>query len=212
MLTLRLFVVMFLIAGTCPAAWAAGVMAGAVNPSIVAIVDVQRILQTSKAAKSVQDQLESQRSKFQTEIAAEETDLRDAEQKLAKLREGAKTDVFAEQEQKLQQRFLTVERHVQARRKSLDQAFTDSMNTVRKGIVDIVSEIAKERGMNLVVVKQQVIWNDQNVDITDEVLVRLDKKLPQIQVKLIPEEEMTDETSVIVKPKNKANKGETKKK
>jgi len=206
---IRLFGVMLLLSGACPAAWAA---AGAeVKPSIVAIVDVQRILQASKAAKSVQDQLESQRSKFQTEISAEEADLREAEQKLSKLRETAKTEVFAEQEQKLQQRFLTVERHVQARRKTLDQASTDSMNTVRKGIVDIVSEIAKERGMNLVVVKQQVIWNDQNVDITDEVLVRLDKKLPQIQVKVMSEEEMVEEPPLLVKPKNKDNKPDAKK-
>ena len=205
----RLFLAVLLLAGASGAACAEPLIK--VNPSIVAIVDVQRILQSSKAAKSVQDQLEAQRSKFQTEIADEEKELRDAEQKLAKLRENAKSDEFAEQEQKLQQRFLTVERHVQAKRKALDQAFTDSMNTVRKGVVDIVSEIAKEKGVNLVVVKQQVIWNVQNIDITDEVLVRLDKKLPQIQVKIISEEDLATDAPIIVKPKSKDVKGENKK-
>lgn len=175
--------------------------AGHLKSSIVAIVDVQRILQASGAAKSVQQQLETQRSKFQTEIAVEEADLRDAEQKLSKLRETAKTDDYLEQEQKLQQRFLTVERHVQARRKALDQAYTDSMNIVRKALIDIVSEIAKQRGVNLVIVKQQVIWNDQNIDITDEVLTRLDKALPNVQVKAVTEEE-TVEKPVLVRPKS----------
>ena len=205
----RLFLAVLLLVGASGAVRAESLKN--VSPSIVAIVDVQRILQASKAAKSVQDQLEAQRSKFQTEIAAEEKELRESEQKLAKLRENAKTDEFAEQEQKLQQRFLSVERHVQAKRKALDQAFTDSMNTVRKGVVDIVSEIAKEKGVNLVVVKQQVIWNDQNVDITDEVLIRLDKKLPQIQVKIISEEEMTIDPPIMIKPKAKDAKGEGKK-
>ncbi|HAX91236.1 MAG TPA: hypothetical protein DCY07_03385 [Rhodospirillaceae bacterium] len=154
----------------------------------IAIVDVQRLLQASSAAKSVQQQLEKQREKFQTEIAAEEADLRQSEQKLAKMREAGKTDAFVEQEQKLQQRFLTVERHVQARRKALDQAFTDSMNTVRKNLVDIVAQVSKEKGVNLAIVKQQVIWNDAAIDITDEVLMRLNKTLPQVEVKVVPEE------------------------
>lgn len=163
--------------------------AASAPPSSIAIVDVQRLLQASSAAKSVQQQLEAQRAKFQTEITAEEADLRQSEQKLVKLRESGKTDSYVEQEQKLQQRFLTVERHVQAKRKALDQAFTDSMNTVRKGLVDIVSNVAKEKGVSIVIVKQQVIWNDAVIDITDEVLERLNKALPQVLVKVIPEEE-----------------------
>ena len=180
---LRWLVLAALLGFTFEASAATGpVKPSVVAPSVVAIVDVQRLLQAAKAAKSVQGQLDTQRAKFQTEIAAEETDLRQAEQKLAKMRETAKAEDYVQQEQKLQQRFMTVERHVQARRKALDQAYTDSMNTVRKGLVDIVSQIAKERRVNLVVVKQQVIWNDNVIDITDEVLMRLDKALPQITV------------------------------
>ncbi|MGE4350951.1 MAG: OmpH family outer membrane protein [Bdellovibrionales bacterium] len=157
--------------------------------SAVAIVDVQRILQSSHAAKSVQSQLETQRSKFQTEIAAEEMDLREAERKLTKLRETAKANDYVEQEQKLQQRFLSVERHVQARRKALDQGYTDSMNVVRKALIDIVADIAKKKRVNLVIVKQQVIWNDSVIDITDEVLARLDEAMPNVQFSIQPEDD-----------------------
>ncbi len=175
--------------------------------SVVAIVDVQRILQESSAAKGVQQQLEKQRSKFQTEIAAEEAELRKAEQKLAKLRSASQTDAYAEQEQQLRQRFLTVERHVQARRKALDQAFTDSMNAVRKGIVDIVATVAREKGVNLAIVKQQVIWNDQNIDITDQVLARLNKELPNLQVKILSDEEIMEDLPLVLnKSKNKSPK------
>ena len=174
------------------AGWGPPAQALEIKPSIVAIVDVQRILQSSKAAKSVQEQLDAQRSKFQSEIAAEETDLRDAEQKLGKLRETAEAKDYVEQEQSLQQRFLTVERHVQARRKALDQANTDSMNVVRKALIDIVSDIAKQHGVNLVIVKQQVIWNDQATDITDETLMRLDKALPNVPVRVMAEEDLSE--------------------
>lgn len=155
---------------------------------VIAIVDVQRILQESLAAKSVQKQLEMQRSKFQTEIEKEENGLRQTEQDLSKAHDKMPSNVYAEREQQLRQRFLAVERHVQARRKVLDQAFTDSMNTVRSNLLEIVGAVSHERGVNLVIIKQQALWADQPLDVTDEVLSRLNKKISQVAVTMAPEE------------------------
>lgn len=156
---------------------------------VVAIIDVQRILQESLAAKSVQKQLEAHRAKFQTEIEGEENGLRQAEHDLNKSRDQITADVYTEREQQLRQRFLSVERHVQARRKVLDQAFTDSMNVVRSGLLDIVNTVAHEHGANLVIVKQQALWADKALDVTDEVLGRLNHKLPQVAVKMATEDD-----------------------
>jgi Skp family chaperone for outer membrane proteins len=155
---------------------------------VVAVIDVQRILDESLAAKSVQKQLETQRSKFQTEIEKEENDLRQAEQDLSKAHDQLTPDAYSDREQQLRQRFLAVERHVQARRKVLDQAFTDSMNEVRASLLNIVDAAAHEHGANLVLIKQQILWTDKALDITDEVLGRLNAKLPQVTVKMAPEE------------------------
>ncbi len=155
---------------------------------IIAIIDVQRILDESMAAKSVQKQLEQQRAKFQSEIEGEENGLRQTEQDLSKSRDQIAADVYADREQQLRNRFLTVERHVQARRKVLDQAFTDSMNAVRASLLEIVDTVAHEHGANLVIVKQQALWVDKPLDVTDEVLGRLNQKLPQVTVKMAPEE------------------------
>jgi Skp family chaperone for outer membrane proteins len=157
------------------------------NP-VIAVIDVQRILQESLAAISVQKQLEMQRTKFQTETDKEENELRQAEQDLGKERDHLAPTDYADREQQLNQRFLAVENHVQSRRRVLDQAFTDSMNTVRDNLLGIVETIAHEHGANLVLVKQQALWMDKNFDVTDEVLNRLNQKLPQITVKMAPEE------------------------
>jgi len=152
--------------------------------SVVAIVDVQRILQESLAARSVQSQIEKHRSKFQAQISKEEAELREAEQKLTELRKTEQTDAYAQAEQKLRGRFLFVERHVQARRKALDQAFTDAMDTVRAALIDVVKKSSKERGVTLVIVKQQVIWHDQVIDLTDVVLKRINQRIPEILIKI----------------------------
>ncbi len=154
---------------------------------VIAVVDVQRILQESSASKSAQKQLEAQRSKFQTEIGKEENSLRQAEQELANQRGQLTAQAYSEKEQQLRQRFSTVENHVQTRRKVLDQSYTDAMAAVKNALLDVVSGVSHEQGVNLVIVKQQALWTDQPLDITDEVLKRLDQKMPKIDVAPPPE-------------------------
>jgi Skp family chaperone for outer membrane proteins len=154
-------------------------------PAIVAIVDVQRILDESLAAKSVQQQLGAQRLKFKNEIEGEENELRAAEQDLAKQRTTLAPQAYADHEAQLRQRFSTVENHVQERRNVLDQSFTDSMNKVRAALLEVVDTVAREHGANIVIIKQQALWTDKPLDITDEVLKRLDQKLPKVNVGII---------------------------
>ncbi|MDD3370773.1 MAG: OmpH family outer membrane protein [Alphaproteobacteria bacterium] len=154
---------------------------------VVAIVDVQRIMQDSSISKGVQKQLDAQRSKFQNEIEKEENSLRKAEKELASQRGQLSAQVYSEREQQLRQRFLSVENHVQSRRKVLDQAYTDSMDSVRKELLAVVESVAHEHGANLVIVKQQALWTDQPLDITDDVLKRFDQKSPKIVVAPVAE-------------------------
>ena len=61
--------------------------------------------------------------------------MRQAEQELNKERDKLAAAAYGDREQELRQRFAVVENHVQARRKVLDQAYTDSMNAVRNGLL-----------------------------------------------------------------------------
>lgn len=151
-------------------------------PTIAAVVDMQRVLQESRAAKSAQRQLDSQRARYQTETEKEENQLSSAEQELTHTRDHLTGDVYAEREQQLRQRFLSVERNVSSRRHALDQAYTAAMNEVKNVLLDIVQTTARAHGVNMVIVKQQVFWSEKPLDITDEVLQKLDKKLPQVSV------------------------------
>jgi len=180
----KIYFLAFLFALSVPAICAAQTVAPKPSSPVIIVVDMQRILDESMAAKNVQKQIETQSAKFQKEIEGEENELRTAEQDLGKSRDQIAADAYADREQNLRQRFLTVERHVQARHKALDQAFTDSMNAVRGVLMDIVAAVAQEHGANIALAKQQTVWLDKSLDVTDEILNRLNKQLPQITVKM----------------------------
>jgi Skp family chaperone for outer membrane proteins len=159
-------------------------------PAVALLVDVQRVLDDAEAAKGVQKLLNAERVQFQTETEKEENQLRQAEQDLGKAHGHLAAAAYTEREQQLRQRFIAVERHVDMRRKMLDQSFTDAMNVVRDRLISIVKDVAHEKGANLVLVKQQVLWADKSLDVTDEVLARLNKALPEVTIKP-PEEDKT---------------------
>jgi hypothetical protein len=58
------------------------------------------------------------------------------------------------------------------------------MLKVEKAAMDIVGQLAKERGANMVVLKQAVVFSPDSSDITTEVLSRLDKNMAAVQVNL----------------------------
>lgn len=151
---------------------------------VIAIIDVQRILQESLAARSVQKQLETQRAKFQAEIAGQEAQLHSADEQLKEARATLAADALTARERQLREQFTEVERNVQTKRRALDEAFTNSMGVVRTNLLEIVQEIARQRGINLVLLKQQALWHDPALDITGAVLDRLNAKLTHVPVKI----------------------------
>lgn len=151
---------------------------------VVAVVDIDRIRENSTAAKSVREQLDKHRSTFQDEISKQENELRNAEQDLNKQRSVLSPDAFNQRRQQFEQRVADVQRQVQSRRRQLETAFQNSMSEVNKAVVDAVQEVAVEHGANLVLPKTYIVMVDKAMELTDEVLALVNKKLPGIKVTL----------------------------
>ncbi len=154
----------------------------------LAVIDVQRILQESLAARSVQKQLEAQRAKFQAEISSREQELHAANEALKVVREkGGDAAVQAgleQREQQLRERFIAIERDVQGKRHALDEAFASSMGVVRSSLLQVVQELAAAEGVSAVLLKPQLLWYDPALDLTTTVLQRLNERLQNVPVKI----------------------------
>jgi outer membrane protein len=65
----------------------------------------------------------------------------------------------------------------------LDKAFSGALEQIQTTVGTIVKEVAAEKKMNAVLSSSQVLYSEAGMDITDEVLKRLDTKLPTVAVK-----------------------------
>lgn len=148
----------------------------------VAVLDVQAILRNAKAVKSIRKQITKFGSKFEEEIEKERTEIRKANQELARQRTILSPDVFAEKRRKFEKRVVEVQRLVQKRQRELDKSRNQAMEVVNKTYTKIVSKMANENSLAVIIRKAQTAFSVKGLDITSEILARLDKKLPTVKV------------------------------
>jgi Skp family chaperone for outer membrane proteins len=150
--------------------------------AVAAVIDYQRIFKDAKAARAITDQVESRRRMYQEEIAKEEQRLHEADKELARQRSVLTPEAYAERRRDFETQVVEVQRMVQERRRQLDQAKAVALNEVRSAVIEIVGELSDVRGFNLVLPTSGVLLFSPQIDLTNEVLSRLDARLPNVKV------------------------------
>ena len=156
-------------------------------PTVAAVIDYQRILRDAAAARSIRDQIEARRKTYQEEISKEEQRLHEVDKEFAKQRSVLSSDDFAEKRREFEQDVAEVQRKVQERRRELDRLSAAALNEVKEALIAIVTSIAEERGFNLVLPSSEVLFFARSLDLTEEVLAKLDARLPQVQLSALTE-------------------------
>ena len=157
-----------------PAQEAAGVRLG--------ILDVGRALRDASAVKGIRSQLDGYMDSYRADTQKEEQSLRAADAELGRKRTVLSAEAFAAERQKLEQRVAAAQGKVQDRRQSLERVHAEAMQKVQDALAGIVSAIAKERGLTLILRKDQTLFALPSYEITEEAMKRLDKQLPSVKI------------------------------
>ena len=156
--------------------------AGKLPPAVAAVIDTQRVLRESKAGKNIREQVEARRKLYQDQIAKEEQKINDADRELAKQRSVLSAEAFTKRRDDLQKQVAGVQRTVQDRRRQFDQTQAAAYSQLRVAISDIIEGLVEARGFNIVLPSTSVVVYKPEIDLTQEIIKRLDEKLPSVKV------------------------------
>lgn len=151
-------------------------------PAEIAVLDYQAVLREAAAAKDVRSQIEVYRKQYQDEIKQEESKLRAEEAALKQQRAVLSPQAYQERRHAFEQKVIAVQKKVQVRTHALDNAFNDAMDALREVMVPIVTEMTKTKKFNIVLDSSQVMVAVGRLNITDDVIKQLDRKLKTIKV------------------------------
>jgi Skp family chaperone for outer membrane proteins len=146
----------------------------------ILVVDVEKLLRDSKAAKSIQQQVEQQRGTYTKDLSKQENDIRAAREELERQRTILSEQAFAGKVQEFQQKVNELRENASNKSQVLQRGSSAAFAHVLKGVEQVVVEIASERKASLVVAKNNVVVVDPSLDITEETLRRLDQRLPAV--------------------------------
>ncbi|HTY70196.1 MAG TPA: OmpH family outer membrane protein [Alphaproteobacteria bacterium] len=119
---------------------------------------------------------------LQAEINRMEKDLRTADEELNKQRAVLSPDAYTQRRRDLDKRFSDAQTTVNNRKRDIDQAVGDAYNKVMKQVFDIVAEIVRENDYKVVLERKVVVVAESSLDISGEVVSRLNKKMPSVAV------------------------------
>ena len=155
----------------------------ALAETAVGVVNFGKITQVSKAATSVQSQVKAKQKALQSEADAKEKALLAEDQALVKQKDGADKAGFEAKVKAFREKAAKEQRAWQDKKVGLNKSTAEALDTIQKSLIEVVKQVAAEKKLNLVISSSQVLYSDASLDITDEVLKRLDAKLPSVAVK-----------------------------
>ena len=148
----------------------------------MAVIDTEVIRRNSRAFKDIGAQIAKYRKAIQADIQKEEEALRSANEELARKRAILAPETFAEERRQFEERLVQVQRTVQKRKKGLERVGFEALKKVEAVLNKIITEVAKEQSLGLILRKNQTVLVAKELDITPHVLKRLDTALPALKV------------------------------
>ena len=152
------------------------------NAAVIGVINIQKIMESSKAAKPIRQQLKSKQKKFQAKLDKKQKQLLAEDKKLAKQHGTLAKDAFEKKVKEFQKRAETAKKEIAAKRRELDKAFTKALKQIEDKVIAIGEAVAKDKGYSIVISASQVLYSDSSMDITQAVLATLDKELPIVSI------------------------------
>ena len=143
------------------------------EPVSLAVVDFRGVLSKSEAARNIRSVVDEKRQELRKYFLEVENSLRDEQKDLSKKRSIVTAEAFEKRAQKL----------AQTSNQKLKKSFDQAMDKVQKELLRTVAEVAEESGVGVVLFRSAIVIAVKKLDISKEVLKRLNKKLPDVKVR-----------------------------
>jgi Skp family chaperone for outer membrane proteins len=168
---------------------------GAADMSVdrIGLIDLDGVLRASEGAARVRDLLDEQRRGFQREFAAREAALQETERKLVANREDLDEVEFARQLAEFEASVTQIQKEIQYRREAIDVAFQEAQSRLRNLAIQILTELAQEKKLDLVLVRESALIFLPSLNLSDEVLRRLDERTRDARIEVTVSPVGTDE-------------------
>lgn len=159
--------------------WPPARSAASEEPAI-AVLNVEQILNQSKAGQALRNKIEQIRTANQAKDRENDAALRADDEKLQKQRAVLSEEAFLQKRKELQSRLDSLRQEFETRHKRIQSAADKAWSEIRQALLEATRDVALERQIDIVISQTATVLMSQQLNITKDVLDRLDAKLADV--------------------------------
>lgn len=150
----------------------------------IGLADLNGVLRAADANVKVRELLDMQRQKFQSEFSKVEAELQQNERDLMSKRELLSAEEYDKQIKAFQARVTRLQQDIQKQRQSIDNAYQKAQSDIRGEAISVITEIASELQLDLVLQRDSSLIFLPHLNISDEVLKRLNERTKNARIEI----------------------------
>ena len=156
-------------------------MADYPNTSI-GVIDLNKILSDADAAINAAEQIEEIAKEIENEIKLSDEEIIKEQNLLIESQSIMAPEAFESKRNAYESKVQNYNNERQSKLVKIDELIAVSRNEILSAIKPILEDVSNEKGLTIILEKTSVMLNAEKMDITNEVLKKLNKSLPTLKV------------------------------
>jgi outer membrane protein len=143
----------------------------------IALVDMQKALQSVEAGKKAKAQLEKEFNAKKKDLQSEEASIKKMGEEFRKQSMVLSDEARAKKQSEIQEKIMKFQEATQKAQMEIQQKEQDLTQPILGKIRTLISELAKKKGFNLILEKSEntVLFSEEKDDLTEEVISTFNK-------------------------------------
>ena len=156
------------------------------NPTLaeinISFVDVDYIYSNSKIGKKIDNQLKSEKQKINDKLTSYQKNIKDEKEKLINQKKIISEEKFKNQAIDLEKQIKKYNKLISDNNNSFIKYKTEIKSLFLKKLMNIVREYAEVNSIQLILNKKDIIIGQNDMDISNEILKLVNKKMNDIKL------------------------------
>lgn len=149
----------------------------------IGVIDLAKILETSAAGKDLQAKFKARKEAVQKEADAFESDLKTKEQSLIKDSKTMDQKAFNDKRATVGKDLQKKKETIIGKNVALEKSKNEALKTIQAKVAQICADLAEEKKIQVVLDRGAVVIAQQSLDMTGDVITKLDATLKTVDLK-----------------------------
>ncbi len=148
----------------------------------ILVVEIAEITRSSLAGKDLTQQIETQSAELQAERDRLQQEVRSQEQELIRQQQILAADAFEERRRSMGQRFAAAQSDYEDKVRRFQIGARKAERELQSALTPIYQELLNKYGANLILERSTLVMTGSGLDVTREVVERLDQSVSNIKL------------------------------